>query len=148
MDVTDMGRFGAAFFDAIHPLTDEELSSRKLLLPSGTRRNYIVGSSNTESIINLTKEQLERTHDSEKTLGQSPGMDLLFAHFSGMTREWLLELRQHHANILATGIPSGNLQSIFFMPPALKPILVRWVISFDEENKCIHTIVCLLNIVD
>jgi hypothetical protein len=107
-----------------------------------------VNSSNTEAIINLTMEQLERTHDSETTLGHSPGMDDLFAHFSGMTREWLMELRQHHSNALATGIASPNLQTVFFMPPTLKPILVKWVISFDEENKCIHTFVCLMNMVD
>jgi hypothetical protein len=130
---------GACACELIFPLNDVEAREKRLLLPRGTRNNYIRNAVNTEEIFGLTKEALERMHDGigpeqaeAGPQGPPPGTILLLRFIGSLSRRGqsadiiFHDTRQLVENVVQTGercrldglitapkIPNGTLPFVY-----------------------------------
>jgi hypothetical protein len=141
MDVNDMQGFGICRLDIVHPLTDEELATRKHCEEkSSSHASYIENACNTESILGLGKELLEERDNTQAKVGTnrflSPGLRALWMSFPEQAPPG--EHKQHNENALRTGLPC-KIQCVWYKPPHCTPMIVTFVTSLEVENKCIRT---------
>jgi hypothetical protein len=79
--------------EIISPVTDEELSQRKLLLEYGTRNVYMRSALNTKEVLEMLPQKLLRKHESLGTdqadagaLGVAPGAQILLKYIASHSK--------------------------------------------------------------
>lgn len=151
MDVEDLQRFGICVLDVVHPLSFEEIATRRHSeAKSASLASYIENAWNTEGVLGLNKEVLESRNITETVQGRggrflSPGILALWKAFPEQAPPG--EHRQHNENALATGTP-GKIKSVLWAGSPLSPYVVMFVTALELENKCIRTSWCVSTVMD
>ena len=90
--------------EAVHPLTDEEITSRMLLLDSGNRGSYVHKAVNTLDVCGLTPAQIEELHPGQT----SPSHKLPDARGATPGAVALRRFMATDAQFVATVCPPGT----------------------------------------
>ena len=141
--------------EAVHPLTDEEIASRMLLLESGNRGSYVHKAINTLDVCGLTPAQIEELHPGQTSpshelpdaRGATPGARAFIARVCPPgtdTHSYHQELRQFGGSILMSesGGPAEEIKIQTKGPSPVeagKELVVTYVIKLDLEAKAFRT---------
>ena len=145
--------------EAVHPLTDEEIASRMLLLESGNRGSYVHKAINTLDVCGLTPAQIEELHPGQSchnyelpdARGATPGARDFIARVCPPgtdAHSYKIELRQFTASVLMSeAAEETKIQTVGASPvEAGKQIVCTYVVKLDLEAKVIRMPIVMMTI--